>query len=61
MFLLASYFFKCICKAGDFCFYAENKSSNFSFFLFRHRQMLEKLFDMDLVMKVCGNVASDLA
>ncbi|KAM6283210.1 phospholipase ABHD3 isoform 3-T3 [Porphyrio hochstetteri] len=27
----------------------------------RHRQMLEKLFDMDLVMKVCENISSGLA
>lgn len=59
--MLDSYVYKCICKAENFNICLHNKKkkpSNFSILLFRHRQMLEKLFDMDLVMKVCENITS---
>lgn len=37
------------------------KPSSFSLFRFRHRQILEKSCDIDLVMKVCETVTSALA
>lgn len=48
-------------KAEDFSICLCSKTSKLSPLLFRHRQMLEELFDMDLVMKVGDSAASALA